>query len=450
MFGRSARQEVSLTQEIGSAIFTHGPDPIHVIKDGVFVECNPAFERILGYGRGDILGRGPELISPERQPSGETSEALAGNYIGQALRNGFHKFDWVHLRADRTPITVRATLLPVRIQGEDYVLCLLQDQSGLTKVIDTISTGLGALAEGDLSLSLTDTLPEEYEPLRHQYNQASAHLSQLIGHTKDSAETVKSGAQEIAAAAENLARRTEANAASLEQTSAALTQIDSRLKNTAMAAGETAERADQAIGVVSNGRSVATNAVGVMERVAESAKGIDTVIEGLDKIAFQTRVLAMNAAVEAGRAGEAGRGFAVVADLVSALAMRSEEEAKRAKEQLSATQNEVGMAVAAVHDVEGALDAISSNVSGVQALIQQIATDNRSQSLAISEVGSAIAEMDIATQQNAAMVEQTSAATRNLTSEIDSLAADAAQFKVAGAPKARAHGRGALAAMALH
>ncbi|WP_430983530.1 methyl-accepting chemotaxis protein, partial [Escherichia coli] len=114
-------------------------------------------------------------------------------------------------------------------------------------------------------------------------------------------------------------------------------------------------RADGAIATVSGGREIADEAVQAMGRVSESAKGIDSVIEGLDKIAFQTRVLAMNAAVEAGRAGDAGRGFAVVADLVSALAMRAEEEAKRARDQLTVTQSEILSAVGAVQKVDGAL-----------------------------------------------------------------------------------------------
>ncbi len=167
-----------------------------------------------------------------------------------------------------------------------------------------------------------------------------------------------------------------------------------------------------------------------MGRLNESAKGIDSVIEGLDKIAFQTRVLAMNAAVEAGRAGDAGRGFAVVADLVSALAMRSEEEAKRARDQLTATQTDIVAAVEAVQKVDGALAEISESVGEVHQLLNTMAADNQAQSSAISQISTAIGTMDQSTQQNAAMVEETSAAARNLTAEVSALADQAARFTI--------------------
>ncbi|WP_339426676.1 methyl-accepting chemotaxis protein, partial [Pseudomonas proteolytica] len=176
---------------------------------------------------------------------------------------------------------------------------------------------------------------------------------------------IQGGSNEIAQAANDIARRTESTAASLEQTTAAIQQVDTRLKATALAASQSVETSEQANAAVLEGRGRTDAAVQAMTRVLDSAKGIDDVIGGLDKIAFQTRVLAMNAAVEAGRAGDAGRGFAVVADLVSALAMRSEEEAKRARGQLTATQEDIGTAVGAVQDVDGALSNISGSVEQV-------------------------------------------------------------------------------------
>ncbi|WP_232313810.1 HAMP domain-containing methyl-accepting chemotaxis protein [Sphingobium sp. TCM1] len=301
-------------------------------------------------------------------------------------------------------------------------------------VTTALRDSLSAMTEGDLSRTINADFPPAYAELKTNFNAALGSLRELIGAVAESAVAIRTGSGEIAQASEDLARRTESNAASLEETSAAITQMDGRLRATAAAASRTVQRADGAMAVVDSGRSIADEAVQAMGRVSESAKGIDSVIEGLDKIAFQTRVLAMNAAVEAGRAGDAGRGFAVVADLVSALAMRSEEEAKRAREQLTATQTDIGTAVGAVQKVDGALQNISADVSEVHTLLSDIATDNQAQSSTITQISAAIGTMDQATQQNAAMVEQTSAAARNLSSEVTALADRASMFSIGDNP----------------
>ncbi|QDX28245.1 HAMP domain-containing protein [Sphingomonas suaedae] len=297
-------------------------------------------------------------------------------------------------------------------------------------VVETVSSHLSELAGGNLTAEITREFPADYAAVKANFNAAVTSLRGLIASVMEATVSIHTGSGRIAETSEDLARRTEANAASLEQTSAAIVQMDQRLKTTAAAAGETVERANGAIGTVANGRSVAEEAVSAMGRVADSAKGIDSVIEGLDKIAFQTRVLAMNAAVEAGRAGEAGRGFAVVADLVSALAMRAEEEAGRARDQLTATQTDIVAAVEMVQKVDSALVEISSDVGEVHSLLDRIAQDNQAQSFAITEVSSAIGTMDQTTRQTSAMVEESSAAARNLANEVTYLADQAGQFTV--------------------
>ncbi|MGV3455688.1 methyl-accepting chemotaxis protein [Sphingomonas sp.] len=299
-------------------------------------------------------------------------------------------------------------------------------------VVEIVSSQLSELAGGNLTAQIDADFPADYAAVKSNFNAAVTSLRGLIASVMEATASIHSGSGRIAEASEDLARRTEANAASLEETSAAIVQMDQRLKTTAAAAGQTVERANGAIGTVANGRAVAEGAVAAMGRVADSAKGIDSVIEGLDKIAFQTRVLAMNAAVEAGRAGEAGRGFAVVADLVSALAMRAEEEAGRARDQLTATQTDIVAAVEMVQKVDSALVDISTDVSEVHSLLDRIAQDNHAQSFAITEVSSAIGTMDQTTRQTSTMVEQSSAAARDLVNEVTHLAEQAGQFTVEG------------------
>ncbi|AQR72879.1 methyl-accepting chemotaxis protein [Sphingomonas sp. LM7] len=319
------------------------------------------------------------------------------------------------------------------------------------RLVNGMTANFKRLANGDLTADIIEDYPADYAELKANFNDALASLRDLIGSVTQSTTMIRAGSSEIAGASESLARRTEANAASLEQTSAAIAQIDGRLKSNAVAATRTVARADGAISTVGKGRTVTGEAVQAMSRVSESAKGIDDVIEGLDKIAFQTRVLAMNAAVEAGRAGEAGRGFAVVADLVSALAMRAEEEAKRAREQLTVTQSEVLTAVEMVQRVDGALAAISGDVDEVHALLSNMASDNQAQAIAISQITEAVGTMDSATQQNAAMVEETSAAARNLDAEVNALAEQATRFRTGNtAPTNQAPARTAHRALALH
>jgi len=304
-------------------------------------------------------------------------------------------------------------------------------------VVDTVSSHLSEVANGNLSAEITAAFPPSYEAVKTNFNAAIASLREMIASVRDATISIRSGSAEIAQASEDLARRTESNAASIEETTAAVVQMDGRLKTTADAALRTSERANVTMTTVADGRATTDQAVAAMSRVSDSAKGIDSVIEGLDKIAFQTRVLAMNAAVEAGRAGEAGRGFAVVADLVSALAMRAEEEAARARDQLSATQTDILTAVDAVQKVDAALGDISTGVAQVNDLLGSIAADNLAQSSAITQISVAIGTMDRGTQQNAAMVEETSAAARNLASEVDGLSQRASRFNVDGGTQRR-------------
>jgi methyl-accepting chemotaxis protein len=300
-------------------------------------------------------------------------------------------------------------------------------------IVGSLGNGLKQLARGDLTSEIDADLQPPFAELKTDFNAAVVALRALIGAVGEGAASIRIGSGEIARASSDLARRTEQNAASLGRAATAITAMDERLKAAATAATATVTRADGAMATVAAGRSVTDEAVAAMVRVADSAKRIDTVIEGLNKIAFQTRVLAMNAAIEAGRAGEVGRGFAVVADLVSALAKRAEEEAAHAREQLTITQSDIGAAVGSVERVDGALAAITVDVEQVHKLLADMADDNVRQAQAIGDINGEIGQMDMATQQNAAMVEQTSAAARHLSDEVGQLAEHAERFVTAAA-----------------
>ncbi len=285
-----------------------------------------------------------------------------------------------------------------------------------------LARGLEGLSRGELHHRITGAMPSGYAAIQAHFNEAIESLRVLVQAVSSGALELENNSSQIAQAAEDLAARSERTSARIDEASAAIGQIDARLSDGNGTVRETVARADEAITSVRRGRGVTDDAVQRMEQVAESAAGIDAVIEGLDKIAFQTRVLAMNAAVEAGRAGEAGRGFAVVADLVGQLAMRSEEEAKRAREQLTSTQDQVANAVTAIGQVDGALNGIEQVVEGVHQLLNGLAQDYGSHAGALSEVSAAFATLNEFTQQNAAMVEESNAAARALSDEARALA----------------------------
>ncbi|WP_206364486.1 methyl-accepting chemotaxis protein [Sphingomonas pokkalii] len=293
-----------------------------------------------------------------------------------------------------------------------------------------LADGLAALEQGDMRHRLTTPFPAAQEPVRDSFNRAATRLCDMLRTVNGSARNVGTGSGEIATASEDLARRTESTAHALQETSGAIQLIENRLKATMHSAEATMTRADTAASAVRAGRNTAESAAAAMRHVSQRANDIDTVVEGLDKIAFQTRVLAMNAAVEAGRAGETGRGFAVVADLVSALALRAEEEAKRGRSLINETQVEVALAASEVSRVDEALAGLVEDFDGVHALLEAMREDNRSQATAITEITQSVVAMETATQQNAAMVEQASAAARSLHREAETLLRGAEAFRV--------------------
>jgi len=280
-----------------------------------------------------------------------------------------------------------------------------------------IAGALKRLAAGDLAFELTEPFAPEFEALRNDLNAAVAQLGNTIATVAHSASTISDGSREVSQSADDLSRRTEQQAASLEETAAALDEITVNVTNSSQRVEEARSVANEANSSAALSGQVVSEAIKAMQRIEHSSNQISNIISVIDEIAFQTNLLALNAGVEAARAGDAGRGFAVVATEVRELAQRSAKAAREIKDLINNSTKEVENGVRQVQETGNVLKGIEHHVTTINGLMDAIATSSREQSVGLSEVNIAVNQMDQVTQQNAAMVEETSAASASLASE---------------------------------
>ena len=290
------------------------------------------------------------------------------------------------------------------------------------QVVDSLGTALARLSQGDLSMNVAEPFGAEYEAIRENFNLAVSQLRDTMSVIASNTSGIRTGSVEIATAADDLAQRTERQAATLAETAATLAQVAATVDETAQGAMQTRAIVANAIGDAEHGGDVVGAAVAAMGEIQRSAQQISQIIGVIDEIAFQTNLLALNAGVEAARAGDAGRGFAVVASEVRGLAQRSAEAAKDIKALITASTAQVGKGVEQVAETGKALDRIGSRIGEINELVAKIATSAQHQATSLKEVNVAIDQMDRVTQQNAAMVEESTAASHTLASEADTLA----------------------------
>ncbi|WP_323775798.1 CHASE3 domain-containing protein [Leisingera sp.] len=337
----------------------------------------------------------------------------------------------------------------VRMQAAEQQKAESKDAE-LGNVVQQLSQRLARLAQGDLTIRIAEEFPEEYEQLRADFNGSIDNLNATVQQVVDAASSIRSGAAEISQASDDLSHRTESQAATLEETAAAIDELTASVKSAAEGARNVEATVRGARQEAENSGEVVQSAVAAMSGIEESSNKISQIISVIDDIAFQTNLLALNAGVEAARAGEAGRGFAVVASEVRALAQRSSDAAMEIKTLISDSSRQVGEGVDLVGRAGGALQSIVGQVSRISELVSEIAEGAEQQSTGLLEINTGVTQLDQVTQQNAAMVEEATAAGHMLNADAGKLSDLVARFQVAGGGSAglAAPSAPAMAAMA--
>lgn len=284
-------------------------------------------------------------------------------------------------------------------------------------VVSQLAQGLNRLSNGDLSITIDTVFPVDYESLRTDYNSAVLSLSDIIDKIGFCAEAINQSSAEIASASLDLSTRTEKAAATLEETATALNSVTQGVSVAAQGASNAAREANDVNHKTKESRKVMTRAVNAMHEIEGSSSEIGQIVSVIDSIAFQTNLLALNAGVEAARAGEAGAGFAVVASEVRLLAHRSAEAASQIQSLVSSSTSQVENGVTLLAETSSLLDGNLNDISAMAKSMVDIASSSDQQSKGLSEINHSVEVLDGATQKNAAMFEETTAANQSLTEQ---------------------------------
>jgi methyl-accepting chemotaxis protein len=346
-----------------------------------------------------------------------TVEHMFGAVAAQAVRahEAQHAAEASHAKAISAAAEAEAAQ---RLHERTQARVAEEDGATLT----SLAGALKRLAAGDLTYRIASPLPARAESLRTDFNNAMDQLQAAMVAVADNAQSIASGSGEISDAADDLSRRTEHQAAVLEQTAAALDEITATVRKTAEGSVHAQDVINAARADADLSDKVVAETVEAMSGIEQSSHQIGQIIGVIDEIAFQTNLLALNAGVEAARAGDAGRGFAVVASEVRSLAQRSAAAAKEIKGLISTSGQQVKVGVDLVGQTGKALERIVAQVLQINGIVTEITASTQEQATALNEVNTSINQMDQVTQQNAAMVEQSTAASHSLAQEAQTLA----------------------------
>jgi len=381
---------------------------IEFALDGTVLHANANFCRAMGYALDEIRGRHHRLFVDPEQTSEAEYEAF-----WQALRQGqFQAAEYLRLGKGGRRVWIQATYNPILdAAGRPCkVVKYATDITGRKAAVDALGNALQVLASGDLRCRIEERFPDELDGVRHAFNDTVGRFSGMIGDLRRTSGALRSATAEILTGANDLAERTTRQTSAIEETSAAVEQLTRAVEENAESAGHARTNAVSVAAGAAEAGAVMDEANRAMERIALQSAKISNIIGLIDDIAFQTNLLALNASVEAARAGDAGKGFAVVAVEVRRLA----QSAANASSEVKGLIEQSGEAVTAggrlVSTVAEKLTAMAARIEENSGLMEGIAQASREQAASLSEVRTAIRQMDEMTQHNAALVEETNAA----------------------------------------
>ena len=367
----------------------------------------------------------------------DRSVAGADKPIGKAL-DALVEMGLKHTREEGDVITelahvAQVTVIAVTLAALAAALALaFFITRSITRPIGVAVSVAQAVAKGDLTAEIHVDRGDETGQLLAALDAMVGKVSEVVRHVHSTAESVASASAQISAGNDDLSRRTEQQAASLEETAASMEQLTATVRNTAQGAQEASALATAASDATGNCGLEVRKVVDTMTELANGAQQMTAIIGAIEGIAFQTNILALNAAVEAARAGEQGRGFAVVAAEVRTLAQRSATAAREIKDLILASNERVSAGAALASGAGESMRDVSAGVTRVTALMSEISGASREQSTGIEQVNQAVSLMDEVTQQNAALVEQASAAAASLVRQTRELRDRVSFFKVRG------------------
>ncbi|AZQ67455.1 HAMP domain-containing protein [Silicimonas algicola] len=410
--------------------------------DGTVSAVNDRFCAMLGRSRDDLIGtsgRGlvESIDSPDTdiwaqavQGEGTTGQfKIIGGTGDRVLDGSFNPVpnqDWKTTGFLVIGVDVTEAQLEIDAAERDRA----ERQQHLADVVNALSVTLTRVSEGDLTARIDDAFSSEFDQLRVDLNTAVKRLSDAFGAVVDTAQLIDGEAAGIHSSVTELSRRTESQAATLEETAAALQELTASVTSSASGAEAAARIARHARQNAEQSGGIVREAASAMTAIESSSQEVSKIIGVIDQIAFQTNLLALNAGVEAARAGEAGRGFAVVASEVRALAQRCLEASNEITGLINASRDHVRRGVSLVGQAGGALESIAASVLQISDNVGQIAQATGEQSNGLTEINAALSQLDEATQHNAAMAEESTAAAQALAKEANALTATTRRFNI--------------------